>query len=315
MRDGTEGTRPRTVVFFHAHPDDEAIFTGGTMALLANQGHRVVLVVATRGERGLATPATDDLGALRERETRDAAARLGVTALHFLGYADSGLGADAADDETHGATDRQAFADAPVDEAAARLAVVLTQEGADVLVSYDETGIYGHPDHVQIHRVGAAAAALAGLATRYDATVDREYLHFVETHLVEEAGQAASVPVGPLDGADGPYAPSLTKPRPPAGGGDGVAGEVLPTSDGADIDATRATLGLAATALGLPSVLIDCMVDARSVIARKRAAMLAHASQIPTSSSAMRLGDDAFAEVYGYEWFARIGDRNVIDEL
>jgi LmbE family N-acetylglucosaminyl deacetylase len=273
-----------TVVFFHAHPDDEAIFTGGTMRLLADRGHRVVLVVATRGEQGLASAHGQDLGLVREGETRDAAASLGVTSVHFLGYADSGLRVDEADAST-------AFATAPADEAAGRLAAVLRDEEAVALVSYDETGIYGHPDHVQLHRVGARAAEIAGIATRYDATVDREYLHFVETHLVEEAGQAISVPVGPLDGADAPFAPSLTNPP------------------------DHASLGLAATALGLPSVLIDCLIDVRSVIDAKRTAMLAHASQIPSSSSAMQLTDDAFAEVYGYEWFARFGTPGPIDDL
>jgi LmbE family N-acetylglucosaminyl deacetylase len=70
------------------------------------------------------------------------------------------------------------------------LAAVLRAEHAEALVIYDEGGIYGHPDHVQVHRVGTAAAALAGLSTVYEMTVDREYLHFVETHLIDHAREA-----------------------------------------------------------------------------------------------------------------------------
>ena len=280
---------PTTVVFLHAHPDDEAIFTGGTMRLLADRGVRVVLVLATLGEQGRADEVGRfELGARREAETRAAAEVLGIAAVHTLGYADSGVDlADAPD---------VAFATAAPADAAARLATILRHERADALVGYDDTGIYGHPDHVQVHVVGVRGAQLAGVATRYDATVDREYLHFVETHLVEEAGQSVVVPVGPLDAADAPFAPSLVTPPDHAAGG-------------------RNSLGLAATALGLPSVLIDHTVDVRSVIDVKRRAMLAHASQIPASSSAMRLAPAAFAEVYGYEWFARVGPPGPLDDL
>src|SRR4051794_35750764 len=85
----------RTVVFFHAHPDDEAIFTGGSMRLLADAGVGVVLVVATRGEEGTGTPG-HVLAERREAETRDAARLLGARSVHFLGYPDSGLGPDLA---------------------------------------------------------------------------------------------------------------------------------------------------------------------------------------------------------------------------
>ena len=280
---------PTTVAFLHAHPDDEAIFTGGTMRLLAGRGVRVVLVLATLGEQGRADGfAATELGARREAETRAAAEVLGIAAVHTLGYADSGV--DLADAPS------VAFATADPNEAAQRLADLLLVEGAVALVGYDETGIYGHPDHVQVHVVGCLAAELAGVRTRYDATVDREYLHFVETHLVEEAGASVVVPVGPLDAADAPFAPSLVTPPDHALGG-------------------RNSLGLAATALGLPSVLIDHTIDVRAVIDTKRQAMLAHASQIPASSSAMRLAPDAFAEVYGYEWFARVGPPGPLDDL
>jgi LmbE family N-acetylglucosaminyl deacetylase len=173
-----------TIVFVHAHPDDEAIFTGGTMARLAAGGHRVVLVVATGGELG-ETPdgasPTARLADHRREETAAAAEALGVARVAWLGYHDSGMAGDAA----NGAPG--SFWSADPAEATDRLAGVLRDEGPAAVVVYDETGIYGHPDHVQVHRIGRRAAAVAGVPTVYDATVDREYLHFVETHLVEEA--------------------------------------------------------------------------------------------------------------------------------
>jgi LmbE family N-acetylglucosaminyl deacetylase len=181
-----------TVVFVHAHPDDEAIFTGGTMRRLASAGHRVVLVVATGGELGLAPEGAGDvaaggglalrsLAALRSAETDEAAALLGVARVAWLGYHDSGMVGDEANHAPG------SFWSAAVDEATARLSVVLREEAPAAVVVYDAFGIYGHPDHVQVHRVGHRAAAAAGVPTVYEATIDREYLHFVETHLVEEA--------------------------------------------------------------------------------------------------------------------------------
>jgi LmbE family N-acetylglucosaminyl deacetylase len=295
-------SRPPTVVFLHAHPDDEAIFTGGTMRLLADRGVRVALVVATGGELGEApADAAHRLAEVRAGETRAAAHLLGVDDVAFLGFADSGLGPGAPPGS---------FAEAPVAEGVARLAAVLERLGADVLVSYDEHGIYGHPDHIRVHEVATGAAAAAGVATRYEATVDREYLHFVETHLVEEAGRALTVPVGPLDGTDAPFAPSLHGPTAAPG-----AARPVPTAAANPEGAGRAGLGLAGTVVGLPSVLVDCTVDVRPVIATKRDAMLAHASQIPASSSAMRLSAAAFAEVYGFEWYARHGPPGPLDDL
>ncbi len=176
--------RPETIVFVHAHPDDEAIFTGGTMVRLAAAGHRVVLVVATGGELGEAptgaVPAAH-LARHRRSETDAAAEALGIARVAWLGYHDSGM----AGDEANLASG--SFWSADPGEATDRLAAVLDEEAPAAVVVYDETGIYGHPDHVQVHRIGRRAAAAVRVPTVYDATVDREYLHFVETHLVEEA--------------------------------------------------------------------------------------------------------------------------------
>ena len=164
----TSGVRADTftLVAFHAHPDDESLLTGGTLALAAAAGHRVVLVVATEGEQGLAGPQ-DGRGAMLSRvrmaELDRAAQALGCARVVSLGYADSGLRPAPADSE--------AFANVDVGQAAHRLADVLREERADVLTVYDRNGGYGHPDHVQVHRVGVAAARLAGTPVVLEATV------------------------------------------------------------------------------------------------------------------------------------------------
>lgn len=164
----------RTCVFFHAHPDDEALLTAGTMAMLAAEGHRVVLVVATLGEAGLAPDALagERLGEVRRAELAASARALGCARTVHLGYRDSGWGptpAPAVDGLVR-------FADADVEEAAERLAAVLREENADLLTSYDPAGGYGHSDHVQVHRVGGRAAELAGTPLVLQATFDRTQL-------------------------------------------------------------------------------------------------------------------------------------------
>jgi LmbE family N-acetylglucosaminyl deacetylase len=167
-----EGPR-YTLVSFHAHPDDEALLTGGTLARAAADGHRVVLVVATAGELGLASSALTDgtLGERRRLELLTSARALGVARVEVLGYADSG----AAGRDEPGELP-EAFSAADVEEVAERLAVILREESADVLTSYDAAGGYGHPDHVHVHRVAARAAELAGTPVLLEATVDRRWI-------------------------------------------------------------------------------------------------------------------------------------------
>jgi LmbE family N-acetylglucosaminyl deacetylase len=174
---GHDGAVSYTVVSFHAHPDDEALLTAGTLARAAAEGHRVVLVSATDGEAGLAASdrdpltdaATQGLGPRRVQELRRAAAAIGCHDVRLLGYDDSGL------DGRAGREGRR-FATADPEEAAGRLAAILVDTGADVLTVYDAAGGYGHPDHVQIHRVGTRAADMAGTAVVLEATVDRRPL-------------------------------------------------------------------------------------------------------------------------------------------
>jgi LmbE family N-acetylglucosaminyl deacetylase len=163
-----------TVVSFHAHPDDEALLTSGTLARVAAEGHRVVLVSATAGEGGLAASAfgtAETLAAHRREELQRSAEAIGAARVEFLGYGDSGL-----DGKAVPADGREAFARVDIDTAARRLAALLREEGADVLTSYDASGGYGHPDHVQVHHVGARAAELAGTPVVLEATVDQDLL-------------------------------------------------------------------------------------------------------------------------------------------
>ena len=163
-----------TLVCFHAHPDDECIQTGGTMAMAAEQGHRVVLVLATRGEHGEVADGFldpgEELWQRRIIETDASAKALGVQRVEFLGYVDSGM-IDTPENDAEGA-----FWQADVEDAARKLAAILEEEDAEVLTIYDDHGGYGHPDHIQVHRVGVRAAELAGTPVVYEATMNRDFL-------------------------------------------------------------------------------------------------------------------------------------------
>ncbi|HEY3954294.1 MAG TPA: N-acetyl-1-D-myo-inositol-2-amino-2-deoxy-alpha-D-glucopyranoside deacetylase [Streptosporangiaceae bacterium] len=158
----------RSLLLVHAHPDDESIGTGATMARYAAQGARVTLVTCTLGELGeiippglahLAADREDRLGEFRIGELDAACAALGVDDHRFLGGAgrwrDSGMIGTAGND------DPRCFWRAGIDEAAAALAAVIAEVRPQVLVSYDSNGGYGHPDHIQAHRVTGRAFELA----------------------------------------------------------------------------------------------------------------------------------------------------------
>jgi LmbE family N-acetylglucosaminyl deacetylase len=252
---------PYTLVNFHAHPDDESIATGGTMARAKAEGHRVVLVVATKGELGEYAPDAlapgETLTERRVAEQAEAASILGVDRVEYLGYHDSGMAGEATNDADG------SFARADVDEAAARLARILEDENADVLTVYDDHGGYGHPDHVQVHRVGVRAAELAGTRRVYESTMNRDYIRrLIETR----SGEIADVPDAP---------------------------------DAAQMDD-----------FGSPESIITTTVDVRDFVDRKRAAMVAHASQIPADSFFLMMPPEAFREAFGYEWFIRRDKRD-----
>jgi LmbE family N-acetylglucosaminyl deacetylase len=236
-------------VTFHAHPDDECIVTGGVMRKAFEEGHRVVLVVATRGEVGEIPDfleENEELWQRRVAETHAAADLLGVARVEFLGYRDSGMMGDELNDQPG------SFWTADVDEAAGKLAAILQEEDADVLTIYDSFGGYGHPDHIQVHRVGKRAAEIAGTPVVYQATMSRENMMEAFRRIgqqdLEEPGKA-----------------------------------------------------------GTPEAEITARVDVTKYLDVKRAAMRAHASQIPEESFFLSMDDENFAFTFGTEWFIREG--------
>jgi len=181
-----------TIVYCHAHPDDEASQTSGAMARAAAAGHRVVVVFATNGDHGeVAADAVEGetVAAYRRREAEASAAAIGLARIAWLGYADSGMtGWEQNDHE-------DSLHRAPLDEAAGRLAAVLDEEEADILVGYDWHGAYGHPDHVKVHHVTRRAAELAARRPRLlESTLNR-----TELVAMVEQGRAAGMDVADFD--------------------------------------------------------------------------------------------------------------------
>ncbi len=251
-----------TLVSFHAHPDDEAIATGGTLARAAAEGHRTVVVFATRGEHGevpegFLAPG-EELWRRREMEVDAAARALKVQRVEYLGYVDSGMMGTATNDAPG------SFWRADVQEASERLALLLEEESADVLTVYDPDGSYGHPDHIQVHRVGVRAAERAGTARVYESTFDRGRV--LELLSLARAG-------GLLERLRGAGYPDE---------------EEIAT-------------------LGLPSEEITTRVDVTGYLDQKRAAMMAHASQISESSFFLALPAEWWRIVWGEESYRRRG--------
>ena len=166
----------RCLVSVHAHPDDEALLLGGTLAGAAAAGHRVVLVVATDGAAGLSDEGPGPaLAARRRAEVARSARALGVARVVHLDHPDSGSGPapdpSAPDPSATGGARR--FCDLDPDEVARPLAALLVEEAADVVTGYDPAGGYGHPDHRQVHEVVSRAAVLAGTPVLLEATLPR----------------------------------------------------------------------------------------------------------------------------------------------
>jgi LmbE family N-acetylglucosaminyl deacetylase len=248
-----------TIVAFHAHPDDESIATAGTVARAVDAGHRAVLVVATRGEHGEIVPGVlrdgEQLGVRRVAETFAAADELGIARVEFLGYLDSGMMGEPTNGEPY------SFWGADVDAAAHRLACILREEDADVLTIYDDHGGYGHPDHIQVHRVGSRAAELAGVEHVYEATMNRDHIRRARERARHE-------------------------------------GMDVPGPDGE----TEVEIEI-----GLPEARLTHAVEVTSVLARKRAAMVAHRSQIADDSWFLAMDEATFAAAFGTEWYRRHG--------
>lgn len=261
-----------TLVCFHAHPDDEAIATGGSMARAHAEGHRVVLVVATDGAHGevpedLAEGET--LVERRRRETECSAAVLGVDRIVWLDYGDSGMTGWEQNQ------DPRSFLQADLDDAAQRLAVVLVDENADVLTIYDWHGNYGHPDHIQVHRVGVRAAELVNARLPelrvFEATMNRDEF----ARMIAEL--AATVEEGAVEHG---LRPEDFDPAAPADDGN---------------------------PFGTPEAELTHEVDISAYVDLKRRALACHASQVSDASFFLTMAPEHFSRAFGREWYTERG--------
>jgi LmbE family N-acetylglucosaminyl deacetylase len=189
-----------TLVCFHAHPDDECIVTGGTIARAVHEGHRVVLVVATNGEFG-EVPADLDAGETladrRRAETEASAAVLGIHRIVWLGYRDSGMTGWPQNELA------ETFLRADLEEAAQRLASILMDESAAALTVYDWHGNYGHPDHIKVHKVGRRAAEIAETPSVFEATVNRDFFRGLRTMAAVSADGSGTGSINDFDPDEG----------------------------------------------------------------------------------------------------------------
>lgn len=266
----------RTLLAVHAHPDDECIRTGGILARYAAEGARTILVTCTDGAVGeisdpaLATP--DNLAEVRSAELDESVRILKVSRLVKLGYRDSGMAGTA--DNANPAS----FNQANVDEAIERVVKVIRTEKPQVVVTYDERGGYGHPDHIRAHQVAVAAFAAAGDAVRfpaagpawaptklyYSVVARSAMLRFIER--LREAG--IETPFGRRDSETAP-----DEADPPFG-----------------VDDDKVTTS----------------VDVSAYIDAKHAALASHRTQMGPEMFFMKLPPDLFAEAFGRESFQRV---------
>jgi N-acetyl-1-D-myo-inositol-2-amino-2-deoxy-alpha-D-glucopyranoside deacetylase len=279
-------TDGRRLLLVHAHPDDESIGTGATMAKYAAEGAAVTLVTCTLGELGevippelahLAWDSGGGLGQHRIGELAAACAALGVTDHRFLGGAgrwrDSGMMGTPSNHWPG------CFWQADVDEAARSLLAVITDVKPQVLVTYDANGFYGHPDHIQAHRVAWRAFELAdGLVSKFYATavpksVLAEAMAVRTERAVGESGGAT------LGGTDFTRVESV---------------EELPFGTDDDKVTTR--------------------IDARDYLGAKLAAMRAHATQIAVDSPFFALSDMVGQRALGTEFYTLLAGPQRGDE-
>lgn len=264
---------PLTLMAVHAHPDDEVLGGGGTLARYAAAGHRVVLVTCTDGAVGeIVDPAIatlETLADVRAEELRAACALLGITAQHFLGYGDSGMMGTPENEAPH------AFWQADLDEATGRLVALIRQHRPHVLLTYDANGFYGHPDHIQAHRVTVAAFDAAGDPARYPeqglapwTPLKLYYTAFPRSRIQALAQRLRELNI-PADFADD-------------------AGEVN---------------------FGVPDEQLTTTVDARAFAAVKRDALAAHRSQVGVNSFFLAMPPPLWEEAMGVEYFERAASR------
>jgi len=161
-----------TLLFLHAHPDDEAMLAAQLLAKAAASGLRTIVVYGTRGEAGEARDelGTETLGHRRSQEAIAACHELGVARVEFLPYVDSGMAG------TPTNTAARAFGAADAQKVADEVAELVADERLLAVIGYDVNGTYGHPDHLQVHQAAHALAHRLAVPWLLDATYDREYL-------------------------------------------------------------------------------------------------------------------------------------------
>ncbi|MFI0353443.1 N-acetyl-1-D-myo-inositol-2-amino-2-deoxy-alpha-D-glucopyranoside deacetylase [Actinomadura sp. 9N407] len=287
------------ILFVHAHPDDESIGTGATMAKYAAEGAHVCLVTCTLGEEGevipdelrhLASDKEDRLGEYRIGELAEACAALGVTDHRYLGGAgrwrDSGMMGAASNDHP------RCFWRAELDEAAGELVKVIREVRPQVLVTYDDRGNYGHPDHIQAHRVAWRA---------YELAADPSYV--VDGESVRgESASGGSVSGGESAGGGEPWQIgkfyAYATPRT-------VLARAIAVMREARLPFGRVA-GLDELGSGVPDGQVTTVVDSRAHLPAKLAALRAHRTQIvvapeevgPFFALSNNLGQQAFGTEY-----------------
>jgi LmbE family N-acetylglucosaminyl deacetylase len=264
-----------TFLAVHAHPDDEASSTGGTFRLLADQGVRTVLVTCTNGECGDALDGAkpdadhhdgDEVAKVRAVELDNAVKILGIDRLVRLGYRDSGMKGWPQNE------DPESFWATPVDEAAKRLAEVMLEERPQVVMTYNAYGFYGHPDHIQAHRVTMAALELLDYEpTLYFNAIPNSVMAIMSARWEQEEREKRAA-----DEAKG----IVRAPEP----------------EESEVDREQ---------MGTPDELVDVAVDVSSANDAKFDALAAHHSQI-AESFWMKMGRDQFKEAMRTEWFVRV---------
>jgi LmbE family N-acetylglucosaminyl deacetylase len=263
-----------TFLAVHAHPDDEASSTGGLYRVLANEGVRTVLVCCTNGECGDGPDGAkpdadhhdgDEVAAIRSVELDDAVKVLGISRLVRLGYRDSGMKGWPQN------SDPESFWATPVSVAAEKLAQVLREERPQVIMTYNEYGFYGHPDHIQAHLITLAAIKLLDYEPTlyFNAIPDSVMVRFRERWEQEAREQAEA------DAAKG----IVREPDVPG------QEEEIP--------------------MGTPDDEISAAIDISEVTDAKFDALAAHHSQI-ADSFWMKMGREQFKQVMSTEWFVRV---------
>ena len=265
MRDSYQGFR---VLLVHAHPDDETINNGATMAMYAALGASVTLVTCTRGEEGevlipelshLAASATDSLGQHRITELALAMKELGVTDHRFLGegvklYRDSGMMGT----EPNNRPD--VFWQADLEEAADLLVQVIDEVKPHVLITYDEFGGYGHPDHIQAHRVAMRAAE----KSEWD--IPKIYWNVMPVSVIQEGIDAMK----------------------------GIGSDFWGAEKAEDLPFAK------------DDSFVHALVDGNAYVEKKMNAMKAHSTQIAVDGPFFALSNNVGLQVWGNEYYTLV---------